>query len=133
MNEKKTYWGSYPPASVTPSGDKVRPVFSWNKDGTALVKTGEVDIQAEIDAAGVGITPYEIIDRMTKTGDASPLEASKGVYADASDIPDNISDIKRVSLEAKSQLDAIETVKAAAPSAAVPPAKEEATKTPEVK
>lgn len=132
MTENKTYWGSCPPASVTPSGDKLRPVFNWNKEGTALVKTGEVDIQADIDAAAVGITPYEIIDRMTKTGDSTPLEASKGVYGDASNIPDNISDINRLSLDAKSQLDAIEAAEKAKASAPVSPVKEE-TKPSEVK
>ena len=128
MPDKNSYWGSYPPAGVTPSGDKVRPVFSWNKDGTALVKTGEIDIQEEINAAAVGVTPYEIMDRLAKTGDESPLHASDGFTGDVSDVPDNMADVNRVVIKAKEELDRLSAKESSPVSPAVDQKPEEVKK-----
>lgn len=94
MTDNKSYWGSYPPASVTCPGNPVQPVYSWNDDHTALVQTGEVNTDEEINAAAVGVTPYEIIDRVSRTGDESPLHQRAGRFGDVSGLPDNISDLK---------------------------------------
>ena len=38
----------------------VQPVFKWNKERTELVKVGERDVDKEIQACAVGVTPYEL-------------------------------------------------------------------------
>ena len=91
----KSYWGSYPPASVTPSGSPVVDVMQWNKDHTGLVKTGERNVQDEINAAAKGITPYEVFDRVARTGDESLLGEDNGFYGDASGAPETISKLIR--------------------------------------
>ena len=119
MEGKKSYWGSYPPAGVTPSGSKVRKVYGWDESGKRLVQTGEVDIQEEINAAAVGVTPYEIMDRLAKTGDESPLHASEGFAGDVSGVPDNMADINRVVIKAKEELDQL-SVKESSPVSPAP-------------
>ena len=114
---KKSYWGSYPPASVTPSGSPVADVMAWNKDQTALVKTGERNLQDEINAAAKGITPYEVFDRVAKTGDKSLLGEDTGFYGDASGAPETISDAYKMLSNAASQQAALD--KAAADKAAL--------------
>lgn len=86
------YWDCFPPASVTPSGDRIEPVFSWNKDHSALVQVGERDVQAEHDAAAVGVTPYEVIDRCIKTGDLLNL-SDPGLSVDLSAAPESLADV----------------------------------------
>ena len=105
---KKSYWGSYPPASVTPSGSPVADVMAWNKDQTALVKTGERNLQDEINAAAVGITPYEVFDRVAKTGDKSLLGEDTGFYGDASGAPETISEADKMVSEADAQQAALD-------------------------
>lgn len=113
---KKSYWGSYPPASVTPAGSPVVDVMQWNKDHTALVKSGERNVQDEINAAAKGITPYEVFDRVAKTGDQSLLGEDTGFYGDASGAPETISDADKMVSEAAAQQAALD--KAAADKAA---------------
>lgn len=120
MSEPVRYWNSYPPAGVTCPGVEVEPVFKEKAPGE-LVKVGERHLQAEYNAAAVGVTPYEIFDRCVKTGDLSALEdySDKGGDVDVSGLPDNLSD-------AVSAIDAGEKaaaeVKAAAEAAKASPA-----------
>ena len=113
---KKSYWGSYPPASVTPAGSPVVDVMQWNKDHTALVKSGERNVQDEINAAAKGITPYEVFDRVSKTGDVSLLGEDTGFYGDASGAPETISDADKMLSDGAAQQAALD--KAAADKAA---------------
>ena len=113
---KKSYWGSYPPASVTPAGSPVVDVMQWNKEHTALVKAGERDIQKEINAAAEGVTPYEVFDRVSRSGDTSLLGEDTGFYGDASGAPETISDADKMLSDAAAQQAALD--KAAADKAA---------------
>ena len=128
---KKSYWGSYPPASVTPSGSPVVDVMGWNKEYTALVKTGERNVQDEINAAAKGITPYEVFDRVSKTGDVSLLGEDSGFYGDASGAPETISEADKMVSEAAAQQAALD--KAAADKAAADKAAADAVSQTEVK
>lgn len=105
---KTSYWGSYPPASVTPAGSPVVDVMQWNKDRTALVKTGERDIQKEINAAAEGVTPYEVFDRVSRSGDTSLLGEDTGFYGDASGAPETISDADKMLTAAGQEAAAIQ-------------------------
>ena len=117
---KKSYWGSYPPASVTPAGSPVVDVMQWNKDHTALVKSGERDIQKEINAAAEGVTPYEIFDRVSRSGDTSLLGEDTGFYGDASGAPETLADAGKMLAAAGQQAADIQAAadKAAADKAA---------------
>lgn len=120
---KKTFFNSYPPASVTPSGSPIVPVFIWNEKHTALVKTGERDLQKEIDAAAVGLTPYEIIDRMVRTGDDSLLaQGGEGQYGDFTGLPETISDAKKILSAGEDAAEALSQEQSSNDSAAKPAA-----------
>ena len=90
--------------------------MQWNKDHTALVKTGERNVQDEINAAAKGITPYEVFDRVARTGDESLLGEDNGFYGDASGAPETISEADKMVSEAAAQQAALD--KAAADKAA---------------
>lgn len=107
---KKTYWNSFPPVGVTPAGNAVEPVFTLNEKSGDLVQTGERNLQEEVNAAAVGVTPYEIFDRYAKTGDLSPLNEKQGTTGDVdvSDMPDNLSDADRAIKEGSSVLCGLE-------------------------
>ena len=105
---KKSYWGSYPPASVTPAGSPLVDVMQWNKEHTALVKVGERNVQDEINAAAKGLTPYEVFDRVARTGDDSLLGEDVGFYGDASGAPETISDADKMLSDAVAQQAALD-------------------------
>ena len=68
------------------------PVFKWNKDRTELVKVGERDVDKEIQDASIGITPYDLIDRIQRLGDDSPLHAKEGFGGDFTDFPETLGE-----------------------------------------
>lgn len=93
-----TYWNSFPPAGVTPSGSPVEPVYKEVAPGK-LEKVGERNLQDEYNKAAVGVTPYEIFDRCVKTGDLSSLADyadQGGEPVDVSGLPDNLADANGV-------------------------------------
>lgn len=65
----------------------VQPVFKWNKDRTELVKVGERDVDKEIQACAVGITPYELLER-TQSLDAPEFRKTTGFYEDVTALPE---------------------------------------------
>lgn len=71
----------------SPLGDTVRETFVWNKDHDGLEKTGEVDIQKEIDEAAKGMTANEQIARILR-GDTSAIKPGEGFYGDVSEAPE---------------------------------------------
>ena len=65
----------------------VQPVMKWNKERTELVQVGVKDLDKEINAAAVGITPYALLERV-QHGDASALPDNSNLqYGDVSDLP----------------------------------------------
>ena len=88
------FWGDVPPASVkTPAGDAVVDVLQWDEKHTSLVKTGVRDLQKEVNAAAVGVTPYEVIERAVRSGDLSLFGQDSGSVVDVSNVPDNVSEV----------------------------------------
>lgn len=109
---KKTYFNSFPPAGITPAGSPIADIMQWNKDQTALVKVGERDIQKEINAAAVGVTPYELLATVLKTGDESLLSQNEGASGDFSGMPETMSDALKVQDQAEAASQDPETLKA---------------------
>lgn len=65
----------------------VQPVMKWNKERTELVQVGVKDVDKEINAAAVGITPYALLERV-QHGDASAIPDNSNLqYGDVSDLP----------------------------------------------
>ena len=58
--------------------------FKWNKERTALVKVGSHDRDKEIQAAVVGITPYDILERTQADFSKPAFHVTEGVYAEVS-------------------------------------------------
>lgn len=68
--------------------------FKWNEKRTALVKVGSHDRDKEIQAAVVGITPYDILERTQADFSKPAFHATEGVYADVSGMPETLADEK---------------------------------------
>ena len=57
-----------------------------------MVKVGERDADKEIQDASIGITPYDLIDRIQRLGDDSPLHAKNGFGADLTGAPETLGE-----------------------------------------
>lgn len=103
MEEKKN---KNPGAAVFPSprGNGKRTIFVWNDDKTALVPTGEVDIQKEIDERAKGMSITEQIARAMR-GDVSVFQDGEAFYGDVSNVPASDIDSLNVEVNARSQLE----------------------------
>ena len=91
-----------PPAVGQSFPPNKRPVLKWNKERTALVDTGKVrDIDAEIQAASVGITPYDCLERvqgnLDRLGEVLPDSSASTQDMDVSDYPQTLAEEKAVS------------------------------------
>ena len=69
----------------------VQPVYKWNKERTELVKVGERDVDKEIQACAVGITPYDLMERV-QSMDAPELHRKTGFYEDITSLPETTGD-----------------------------------------
>lgn len=68
--------------------------FKWNEKRTGLVKVGSHDRDKEIQAASVGITPYDILERTQADFSKPAFHVTEGVYADVSGMPETLADEK---------------------------------------
>lgn len=119
---KKAFWGDgeFPPVGVTCSGSSKEDVFEPDENGV-LKKVGERDLQKEYNAAAVGVTPYEVIDRCVRTGDLSALNVrpSQEGDVDFSGIPESITEVPGVIAQGEAALaDELAKQKAATDAAA---------------
>jgi len=91
-----------PPVTYNDCPNVPVPVMAWNDDRTALVQVGQRDLQAEIQAAAVGLGVYDLL-RRAQHGDVSCFDGAP-LYGDFTDNPETLS-------EAKDVVDASEKVK----------------------
>lgn len=79
MPEKPVYNGLF-----NNSGVAIQPIYEWNADHTHLIKTGEKNLQEEMNAASVGCDVYGIIDRIMKGSMIEPPAPMEGQFLDVS-------------------------------------------------
>ena len=91
-----------PPVTYNDCPNVPVPVMAWNDDRTALVQVGKRDLQAEIQAAAVGLGVYDLL-RRAQHGDVTGFDGVP-LYGDFTDNPETLS-------EAKDVVDASEKVK----------------------
>lgn len=99
METKNEALHYYTPLDLPPVGKEdcpnvPIPVMVWNDDRSALVKKGERDLQAEIDAAAVGLGVYDLL-RRAQHGDTSSFDGQP-IYGDFTDNPETLSEAKDV-------------------------------------
>ena len=92
--------------------------YAWNKDRTALVKVGSHNLDDRIQAAGKGLTIYEILERAAK-GDVDAIAQFQpgAVVDDASEVVD-YSDMPETMADASDIARAAPVVEAALKKAA---------------
>lgn len=121
--EAKTYFNDFPPVGVNSSGDPVYQVRVMDPKTGELKVTGQRDLQKEVNAAAVGVTPYELIDKYELTGDDSVINRNppSAGDVDVSGLPETMSEANAVIDNAVAALQALkkEPPKAAASAAAV--------------
>ncbi len=77
-----------------------------------VIKTGSYDMYEYIQSFKDDTDIYKLLKRVGISGDTSLLQVSNGVYADISDIPENIHDFKNIYnnvINAKNKID-IDTI-----------------------
>lgn len=94
------------PQFYSPSGDKVRKVYTWKQDYSGLEEVGEIDIQEELDEAGKGRSTGEMVRRILQ-GDTSALKPGEGLFADVSDVPESGVEAANVALAPKMKLEKV--------------------------
>lgn len=105
METKENIIGTAVPQFVSPAGDPIRKTYVWNKDKTALIETGEVNIQEEMDEASKGMTPGQQIARIMR-GEHIDLPADSE-YLDVSDFPESDIDGMNVANAPGNKLEAV--------------------------
>lgn len=73
-----------------------------------VMKTGSYDMNEYIQSFKDDSDIYKLLKRVGISGDTSLLQVSNGVYADISDIPQNVHDFKNIynnALNAKNKID----------------------------
>lgn len=67
--------------------------FAFDDHGKVIVvDTGDVDIHAFIQAQSAGTDLKDMLAYISRTGDMSPLNASPGIYADITGMPETIGE-----------------------------------------
>lgn len=90
MNERYVY--SRDRSATTPTGDRHRPIFRKAKSAEGLptlVEVGRQDLQEVIDSFAHSCDICTLIKRY-EAGDSSVLARVQGVYADVTDLPNDL-------------------------------------------
>lgn len=94
-----------PPRVFNPCGCHEATTYSRRVDENGIVSlqaTGKRDIYAHIQTYSSECSVYNIVDRVNRTGDVTPLYSMQGRYQDVSGVPTTMAGLLQFRLDAES-------------------------------